>query len=94
MPITWEFQCYRIPMSGRFMYNYGFSMKKKKRERENIDKIGILDLADPGVLWASKCQVKMSEDKTISGKGGWKLSSDKMCFLIIKTTYGFRSFKK
>jgi len=32
------------------MYNYGFSMKKKKRERENIDKIGILDLADPGVL--------------------------------------------
>lgn len=45
------------------------------------------------MLWVSKCQVKVSEDKTISGNDGWKLSGDKMHFLTTKLLTASNNFK-
>lgn len=57
-----------VSTSGRFMYKHEFSGQKIRR---NTDKISVLNLADPGVLQAFKCQVTVSLGETISRSDGW-----------------------
>lgn len=58
-----------------------FLWKMRQRERERTHKIDVLDLADPGVLWASKCQGRYLKVKLFLEMMGEKQTAVQCIFL-------------